>query len=1610
MSYPSSVAVVFDNQVRPDTTGVHCLRALSGLTRAFHISPGQLPEIDVRAFDLFLRVDDGLAWKWPARLRPSACWMIDTHVDFHSRLDEARSFDLVFAAQRNGAERLRNEGIANAQWLPLACDPYIHRRHDVQNCWDVSFVGNVKPGSRSDLLTLIARRFPRSFIGQAYGDELAKVNSASHIGFNCAIADDINMRVFETMACGVALTTNDLVDNGQAALFRDGLHLITYKGADDLLDKLSFYLRRDEARETIARLGQAEVHANHTYRHRMGAILQASYRDASEMVSVPAGDFRLSGAVVELVDIVIKSFLRPKALLRLVRSIRKCYPAVAITIADDGGLEIATDPDSQECVALVRDEQNIRMLGLPYGVGVAAGRNHLIEQTTRPYLLFLDDDFIFTVDTKLEHLVNRLNEDSTLGVVAGTCFDLRGDKRILRQSGGTLTIDDNELIHQTWPLADAAGLCDYFPTFALMRRAIFDQGLHWRGGIGGEHYDFCLQLQRSKWKAAIDQTVQIDHDSSIESLAGYVERRMDYEASQQWLLATWGLREIVQNGQTIVSRKPLPDNAPAKLQELISAVHFVDESYFEFDRPDVLSLVPRSAERILDIGCGAGRLGASIKSRQRAEVIGIEKNSIAAARAARFLDTVHCADIEEMTWSIPHKSCDCVIMADVLEHLRFPELALGYARQCLSVDGIAVLSIPNVRNHTVVASLLKGNWTYDTAGLLDRTHLRFYTRREIEKLLYRAGFDIVEMRAVRNDKEPDERPNEMHFGTIQLSGLSASESGELGVYQYLVAAKPAPVPRAGLTSVIVLTHNQLPYTRMCLDSIRLRTDEPYELIIVDNASTDGTVDYLRSLRGVRVIENRENRGFPAGVNQGFDVSSGDQVLLLNNDTVLTTGWLKKMLACLYAEADIGLVGPTTNNISGLQQISASYDDLMQLDGFAWDWGKEHSAERIETDRLVGFCLLIRREVIDRIGNMDEQFGIGMFEDDDYCRRAIAAGYRCVVAADAFVHHFGSRTFANVGVDSNQLLSRNKELFDKKWSARSTDGNQVPRPARGANKLPQFDLQPTDTGAIRLQVRRPKISLCMIVRDNEATLDDALASISPWVDEMIIVDTGSRDRTPEIIARHGAQLFHFPWLDSFAKARNESLRHATGEWIFWMDSDDTMPPECGRKLRDIVEHPVPPHILGFIVQVHCPHVSSDGDADVTVVDHIKLFRNRSALQFQGRIHEQVMPAIRRAGGEVIWTDIYVVHSGADQSPEARRRKQQRDLKLLDLELKEHPDNSFVLFNVGMTYADMDDHHGAAGALRQSIANADTSESHLRKAYALLIASLSQMAEFEEADRVCGRALELFPNDVELLFREGFIAHHLGQLARSVDGYRRALAAPEELNFGSVDRGLRGYKTRQNLAIVYEAREEYALAEEQWKLVLVEMPVYQPGWIGLIGNLVLQHKLTQADSMTDQMEQHIAGLRVHGLRAQIAVARGDIVGAQAQLEAGVAADSTNVELLDRLCKLLFEYGEPQDAETRLQQLIGLVPDNASAWHNLGSIQLRRQNIQGAVLTLRKAIELRPAFAASHFYLGLALEQLQEFSAALEAWRQAIQVDPEDRAAAEARARIAGFKSNA
>jgi GT2 family glycosyltransferase/glycosyltransferase involved in cell wall biosynthesis len=265
-------------------------------------------------------------------------------------------------------------------------------------------------------------------------------------------------------------------------------------------------------------------------------------------------------------------------------------------------------------------------------------------------------------------------------------------------------------------------------------------------------------------------------------------------------------------------------------------------------------------------------------------------------------------------------------------------------------------------------------------------------------------------------------------------------------YRQITAAWQETGPR---TSLVLVTYNNLSLTKLCLESIVRNTDQlNYEIIIVDNNSTDGTPAYLRHLAGqlpqLTVIYNKHNEGFAKANNQGLAQATGDYLVLLNNDTIVPPNWLQHLLRHL-ADPGIGLVGPVTNFVGNEAYLDVSYQTWYEMETFAASRAKTYAGQVADIDVLAMFCVAFRRDVFQAIGNLDEQFGIGMFEDDDYALRVKEHGYRVVCALDTFVHHFGQAAFKKLIQDGryNHLFAENQRRFESKWQRLWTPHRHAP---------------------------------------------------------------------------------------------------------------------------------------------------------------------------------------------------------------------------------------------------------------------------------------------------------------------------------------------------------------------------------------------------------------------------------------------------------------------------------------------------------------------------------------------------------------------------------------
>jgi GT2 family glycosyltransferase len=235
-------------------------------------------------------------------------------------------------------------------------------------------------------------------------------------------------------------------------------------------------------------------------------------------------------------------------------------------------------------------------------------------------------------------------------------------------------------------------------------------------------------------------------------------------------------------------------------------------------------------------------------------------------------------------------------------------------------------------------------------------------------------------------------------------------------------------------SVIIPVHNNLEYTQACVKSVAFHT-QGHEVIVVDNGSTDGTTVWLQAHRNLvdQIVVNDQNLGFARACNQGLAKANGDHLVVLNNDTIVTSWWTASMQEA-FAGKSVGLVGPVTNEIAGPQKVNDSFlitrdDDPLKAYALLRQMTFHRQTKKVRV--LMGFCLMFSREVLDTIGGFDPRFGLGTFEDTDFCLRAHFAGFHALIALDAFVWHDCSKTFEIIP-EGYQWFPRNWMLFKEKW--------------------------------------------------------------------------------------------------------------------------------------------------------------------------------------------------------------------------------------------------------------------------------------------------------------------------------------------------------------------------------------------------------------------------------------------------------------------------------------------------------------------------------------------------------------------------------------------------
>ncbi len=239
--------------------------------------------------------------------------------------------------------------------------------------------------------------------------------------------------------------------------------------------------------------------------------------------------------------------------------------------------------------------------------------------------------------------------------------------------------------------------------------------------------------------------------------------------------------------------------------------------------------------------------------------------------------------------------------------------------------------------------------------------------------------------------------------------------------------------------ILIPIHNAYEYVKQCIESVLKYTPPIHSVILLDDASTDPQIrplllSFEKSYEHVKFYESKKNIGFVKNINRGLFLSHNN-VIILNSDTVVTPHWLERLDQCLRSDSSIGIISPLSNNATILSvpimNTNNKLPESVTPEIFAEIISSCSQKEYPDIPTAVGFCMLIARKTLDKIGPFDISYGLGYGEENDYCLRALQLGIRVVCCDDAYVHHYGEASFGKID-DIHQRRQKNFELLGRRW--------------------------------------------------------------------------------------------------------------------------------------------------------------------------------------------------------------------------------------------------------------------------------------------------------------------------------------------------------------------------------------------------------------------------------------------------------------------------------------------------------------------------------------------------------------------------------------------------
>lgn len=550
----------------------------------------------------------------------------------------------------------------------------------------------------------------------------------------------------------------------------------------------------------------------------------------------------------------------------------------------------------------------------------------------------------------------------------------------------------------------------------------------------------------------------------------------------------------------------------------------------------------------------------------------------------------------------------------------------------------------------------------------------------------------------------------------------------------------------------------------------------------------------------------------------------------------------------------------------------------------------------------------------------------------------------------------------------------------------------------------------------------KLSACLIVRDEERFLAQCLSSIKDLVDEIVVVDTGSSDKTVEIAQSYGARIGHFEWSNDFAAARNAALDLATGDWVLWVDADEGLRPEYHATIREAL---IRPHYSGFNIPI-TNFMSDEGESDQYVHAPTRLFQRKPGVRFTGRIHEQIAPSLRTLSKPIATLEhARIEHQGYRPSIVQERDKTLRTIRLLEIEVAEEPTNSFQWFNLANAYAIAGRLEEAESACRTCIGTLGKKEGHGFTVYQVLVETLERRGKHEEALEAVEEAVSAGLSAMPLEFARASILFKLGMFDNSLASIDRCLQMswPTDLQGDYSVATYKRYLLRAQILTVLKRHDEAgSMLTIASKAAPTSVPVRfaQATLLDRKGEHRASAKLYEALSTEPGLEAlclqgmarcaftlgdapRAVTLYEQAWRAdfscldtwvgwvQAAEACGDAATVLQAFEAYVEKQQPSSEILINWGRALQAAGEFERALACFTEALKRDPNDPNAYFNCGDLLYRMGQYADAAHLYEAGLRHTPLNAQGWFVLGNSMAQLGLVDGARLAYRQCLAIQP-------------------